>query len=82
MCEKARSVFHMHRLDSIALNGAGAVARLRGIIHNILDWGCVERSPQFQEVCNQIFAYERANREKRRKQFAEKTHTNTRETER
>ena len=59
--EKARPIFHMHRLDSIPLYGAGAVGRLRRITHNILDWGCVDRSPQIQEVYSQIFAYERTN---------------------
>ena len=68
-----RPVFHMHRLDSISLHGYGAAGKLRKITHNILDWGCVDRSPQIQKVYNQIFAYERTNDAERRKQLAEKT---------
>ena len=74
----ARPIFHMHQLDSVPLFGAGAVGKLRRIIHNILDWGCVDRSPQIQEVYDQIFAHERANDEERRRQLAEKTPTKKR----
>ena len=73
-----RPVFHMHRLDSVSLHGYGAAGKLRRITHNILDWGCVDRSPQVQEVYNQIFAYERTNDAERRKQLAEKTPTKKR----
>ena len=74
----ALPIFHMHRLDSIPLNGDGAFGQLRRITHNILDWGCIDRSPQVQNVYNRIFAYERANDEERRKQLAEKTPTKKR----
>ena len=66
-------VFHMNRLDSVSLHSDGAAGKLRMITHNILDWGCVDRSPQIQEVYNQIFAYERTNDAVRKKSLAEKT---------
>ena len=75
--EKAKPIFHMHWLDSIPLRGDGALGKLRKITHNILDWGCVDRSRQNEEVYDQIFAYER-KMEAERKQLAEKTPTKKR----
>ena len=73
-----RLLFHMHQLDSIALHIHGAPGKLRMIIHNILDWGCVDRSPQIQEVYNQIFEYERTTIGENRRQRAKKTPTKKR----
>ena len=71
-------IFHMNRLDSVSLHSQGAPGKLRLITHNILDWGCVARWPQIQEVYHQIFAYERKNHAEKIKQRAEKTPTKKR----
>ena len=73
-----RPLFHMHHLESIALRSHGAPGKLRMIIHNILDWGCVDRSPQIHEFYSQIFEYERTTSAENRRQQAEKTPTKRR----
>ena len=52
-------IFHMHVLESVSLKSPGAVGKLRRITHNILDWGCVDRSPSLRKIYDQIYEYER-----------------------
>lgn len=73
-----RPLFHMHHLESVALRSDGAPGKLRMITHNILDWGCMDRLPQIQELYNQIFEYERTTSAENRRQQAEKTPTKKR----
>ena len=52
-------LFHMHVIESVSLKSPGAVGKLRRITHNILDWGCVDRSPSLGKIYNQVYEYER-----------------------
>ena len=70
---RAPPIFHMHFLESVATRNTGAASKLRKITHNILDWGCVDRTPEIQDIYNRIFTYEKASEEDRRKQLPMRT---------
>ena len=57
--EKKNTIFHMHKLASENVGDPMAAAKLRRIIHNILDWGCGERFEGIKKTWDKIYDFER-----------------------
>lgn len=69
--------FHMNRLASKALNDDGSAGILRKMLHNILDWGCINRDQKLSNMYDKIFAFERRQAEERRKARAKDVNLNS-----
>ena len=51
--------FHMNMIASKSLTDDGALPYLRRTLHNILDWGCIERSEMLKERYDMLYAHEK-----------------------
>lgn len=60
------TMFHMNRLTQKFLNEAKDLMELRAILHNILEWGCIGRSAQLEELHKTLHNWQRGETAKRK----------------
>ena len=58
---EAGTEFHMNMLASKSLADKHALPELRRSIHNILDWGCLTRMKELEDLYKRIHIWERVN---------------------
>ncbi|KAL8750125.1 MAG: hypothetical protein Q9184_006534 [Pyrenodesmia sp. 2 TL-2023] len=51
--------YHMEHVCTYALRSKDAVLYLRGVCHNILDWGVRSRRPMLETRCEKMYEFER-----------------------
>lgn len=57
---KDKIAFNMTRLETIAFMASDALGQLRRIIHNILDWGCITRTTDLENLHERLLQFEAA----------------------
>ncbi|KAL9134765.1 MAG: hypothetical protein Q9175_004055 [Cornicularia normoerica] len=66
-CKKKHVLYHMNSLEQKALKNPDFLDKFRPFLHNVLDWGCIERFNQLRDLYARLYAWQKLSDEEKKK---------------